>query len=132
MLRRQLLQSAGTLAVLAGCGIPVKVDLPPEVQESVNDVLAIIKKVEPIAAQVGEVAAVVTKTKEMVNAVTSANAGSVLSQVSEWMAPLVNLVKPYSGTVSTAIATLLPLIGGKRVTARTGMTPAMARQVLRS
>lgn len=142
MNRRKLLSCAGMLALLAGCGgqsvsdvigkIPVEIKLPPELQESVNDVLAIIEKIKPIAQQAGEVSAIITKAKEMVGAITNTNAGSILSQVSEWMSPLVSLVKPYSGVVSTAIATLLPLIGGKRVTARTGMSPMQARMILRS
>lgn len=139
--RRKLLLSV-PLALLAGCGggtvadvvgkIPIKIELPPELQESFNDVVAIIKKVEPLAGQIGEVAGIVSKAKEMVASVTNSNAVGILSSLSSWMGPLVGLVKPFSGTVSTAIATLLPMIGGSRTSGRTGMTPHQARAVLRS
>lgn len=145
MNRRSLLSTAGMALALAACAelpkVPVEVTvaIPEELKPVIEDVTAIVAKVESLGSSIpAVVTGLVDKAKGYI-ASLKAGLGDSKTIIKEIVAVVGGVAEklpaPY-GTIALAIETLLPVIGsaaGFRMAARrpTGMSAAQARMVLR-
>lgn len=143
MNRRDIITTAG-LAFLAACSelpkLPVEVKIPEELKPIIDDVTAIVSKVESLGGSLPTtVAGLIDKAKEYVASLKAGTGDSkgVVKSIVSVVGSIAELLPPPYGTIALAIETLLPVIGGfagMRMAARrpTGMSPAQARHVLQS